>query len=366
VGSGFRRLALAWALQSGPLLGPAIAGQRAYWHLDPVERLGALAPFAIWGAPTPRFVAGELVWLVDGYLASDAFPGSTRVRWRGDWVGALRAGFIGVVHAETGETTIYLRHTADEVAKEWRALTDSLIQPASALPPEIARAIPYPSELLEAQVRVLSEAHWGLGQVIGRPEGIGVTGPSDDAMWEPDTTGVELAAPYERAQQRQVSALVRGRIADGWEILSVFRIDSLLSLPDPTSLQGKWGRFATFQQLKDSVEKEGARLEPGPIRYWPTSVGLGAYQPCFARREGEEPAVVWVNLAIGDRRGAGHDMEEAWQNLLGLSAPIIAAGERGSLLFEARRYMQAADAALRRGDLEAFGRAWEALKRALR
>jgi hypothetical protein len=35
-------------------------------------------------------------------------------------------------------------------------------------------------------------------------------------------------------------------------------------------------------------------------------------------------------------------------------------------LFEARRFVDAADAALRRGDLEAFGRAWDALKRTLK
>jgi uncharacterized protein len=366
VGSGLRRLVLAWALQSAQLLGPASGDRRVFWHLDPVERCNTLAPFAVWGAPAPRYIGGELVWLVDGYLPSGAFPGSTRVRWRGRSVGALRAGFIGVVHAETGKTTLYLRHTADEVAKEWRALTDSLIQPSSALPSEILRALPYPAELLEAQVRVLSEPHWGLGQVIGRPEGIGVTGPSDEALWEPDTTGVQIVFPYERAQQRQVAAVVRAHVADGWELLSVFRVDSLLSLPDPTGLQAKWARFPTFQQIKDSVEKDGGRLEPGPTRYWTTSVGLGAYQPSFAQREGQDPAMVWVSLAIGDRRGAGHDLEEAWQNLLGLSAPIIAAGERGSALFEARRYLQAAEAALRRGDLEGFGRAWEALKRTIR
>lgn len=366
IGTGIRRLALAWALQSGQLLGPVGSAERVYWHLDPVERLTNLAPFAVWGAPTPRLIGGELVWLVDGYLPSGAFPGSSRVRWRGDWIGSLRAGFLGVVRAETGKTAIYLRHTADEVAKQWRTLTDSLVQPSSALPPEIVRALAYPAELLEAQVRVLSEAHWGLGQVIGRPEAIGVTGPSEEGMWEPDTSGVQLVIPYERAQQRQISAVVRARVADGWEVLSAFRLDSLLSLPDPTTLQSKWSRFPTFQQLKDSVERDGARLEPGTIRYWPTSAGLGAYQPSYARREGEEPAMVWLSLAIGDRRGAGHDLEEAWQNLLGLSAPIISAGARGSQLLEARRYIQAADAALKRGDLEAFGRAWEALKRVLR
>jgi hypothetical protein len=366
VGSGLRRLALAWALQSGRLLGPAAGGQRVFWHLDPVDRLTALAPFAVWGAPAPRIIGGELTWLVDGYLSSEAFPGSTRVHWRGGWVGALRPGLIGVVHAETGGTAIYLRHTADEIGKQWRVLTDSLIQPSSAIPSEILRALPYPPELLEAQVRVLSEPHWGLGQVIGRPEAIGVTGPSDEALWEPDTTGVQIVIPFERAQQRQIAAVIRARVADGWELLSAFRVDSLLSLPDPPTLQAKWVRFPTYQQIKDSVEKDGGHLEPGPIRYWMTSIGLGAYQPSFSQREGQEPAVVWVSLAMGDRRGAGHDLEEAWQNLLGLSAPIISAGERGTQLFEARRFVQAAEAALKRGDLEAFGQAWEGLKRTLR
>lgn len=366
VGTGLRRLALAWALQSGRLLTPVGARERVYWHLDPVERLGVLAPFAVWGAPVPRLVGGELVWIVDGYLASEAFPASSRVRWRRQSVGSLKAGFVGVIHAETGQTSVYLRHTADDVAKQWRALTDSLIQPSSALPPEILRALPYPAELLEVQVRVLSEPHWGLGQALGRPEAVGIMGPSDEALWEPDTSGVQIVVPYERAQQRQISSVVRAHEADGWEVLSVFRVDSLLSLPDPTSLQSKWSRFPTFQQVKDSVEKEGARLEAGPIRYWITPVGLGAYQPSFAQREGQEPSVVWLSLAVGDRRGAGHDLEEAWQNLLGLSAPIISAGERGSQLLEARRFLEAAEAALKRGDLEAFGRSWEGLKRTLR
>lgn len=144
------------------------------------------------------------------------------------------------------------------------------------------------------------------------------------------------------------------------------RLDTLVSLPDPASLGTRWGKFPTFQQLRDSVEKEGSRLEAGPVRYWPTAVGLGAYQPWFAHREGAEPQLKWVSLAVPDRRGAGHDFDEAWQNLLGLSAPIISAGARGSQLLEARRHLDAAEAALTRGDLEGFARAWEALKRTLR
>jgi hypothetical protein len=366
IGSGLRRVALAWALQSGSLLGPVAAVEKAFWHLDPADRLERLAPFAVWGTPVPRFIGGELVWLVDGYLFSRTFPGSTRVEWRGEEIGSLHAGFVGVVRAESGVTRIYLRHSADELAKAWQGMFDSLVQPASAMPAEVARALAYPVELAEVQVRVLQQSHWGLGQLVGRSESVGPSGPPEDARWEPDTSGVEQVVPFERDQQRQIAAIAQARVADGWETLSILRIDSILSLPSPTVLQTRWARFPTFQQLKDSVEKAGARIDPGPVRYWPTAQGLGASQAWFVQRQGMEPAAVWLTLAVTDRRGAGHDLDEAWQNLLGLSAPIISAGERGSRLLEARRYLDAAEAALRRGDLEAFGRAWDGLKRTLR
>jgi uncharacterized membrane protein (UPF0182 family) len=281
-------------------------------------------------------------------------------------VGALQAGFIGVVRAESGATTIYLRHTAGELAKEWQLLSDSLVQSASAMPSEVARALPYSGELLEAQVRVLAAPHWGLGKLLGRTEEVGIGGPLPDARWEPDTSGIEQVVPYEGLGQRQISAVVQARVVDGWEVIAILRIDSLLSLPSPSLLITRWTRFPTYQQLKDSVEKTGGRLEPGPVHYAPASEGLGAYQAWFVDREGAPPTLVWVSVAVTEKRGAGHDLEEAWQNLLGLSAPTISAAERGALLFEARRHMLAAEAALKRGDLEAFGRAWEALKQALR
>jgi len=366
VGSGLRRLTLAWALQSAALLGAGTERRFAYWYLDPVERLRKLVPYATWGAPVPRLIGGELVWIVDGYLASEGYPGTTRVRWQEQWVGSVRVAFVGVIHAQSGETRIYLRHAADELAKEWQALYDGLIEPASATPPEVVRALGYPQDLLEIQLRVLAQAHWGIGQAIGRTEHGGMAGPARDAQWERDTSGVEQIVPFQRPSERHVSALVQARMADGWEALNILRVDSILALPDPASLQTRWGRFPTFQQLKDSVEKAGGRVEPGAIRYFITSQGLGAYQVHVARHEAAEPVLVWVSLAVLERRGAGHDLDEGWQNMLGVSAPIISAGDRGSQLLEARRYLTAAEQALQRGDLEAFGRAWEALKRTLR
>lgn len=363
IGSGLRRLALAWTLQSGALLGTGTGGKQVFWHLDPVDRLEQLAPFAVWGVPAPRMIGGELVWLVDGYLPNSFFAGSSRVEWRGRWIGGLRAGFIGVIHAESGATGVYLRHTADAVAETWHDLFPGIVQPASSIPAEVLRALPYPVELLEVQLRVMAQPHWNMGLLSSREDNVEASGPAVDALWKPDTSGLSQVVPFERAGGRQIDAILHAQMADGREVLTIFRVDSLLSLPDPSALQTRWGRMPTYQQLKDSVEKAGARLEAEPVHFWPTSIGLGAYQIHVARRDGSPPSVAWVSLAVADRRGAGHDLEEAWQNFLGLSAPVISATERGTVLFEVKRHLAAADAALRRGDLEAFGHQWEAIKR---
>lgn len=365
VGTGLRRIVLAWALQTGQLLGGVPSDSRVFWYLDPATRLAHLAPFASWGLAVPRMINGEMVWLSDGYVASEAFPGSARVRWRDDDIGSLRAAFVGVVHA-SGVTNIYLRHTADDLlGKSWQSIARGVVEPASAIPPEVSRAVPYPLELLGVQTRVLGQEYWGLGRVEGGGESVEPTGPRDDAIWEADSSGIQYITPFLRPPERQIAAILRARMTDGWETLRILRVDSIFSLPEPATLDNRWARFPSFQQLRDSVEKGGARLESAPVHYWITPEGLAAYQSHFAVGAGQEPALVWISLALGDRRGAGHDVDEAWHNLLGLSAPLISAAERGALLEEARRYLTAADAALKRGDLEAFARAFSALKRTL-
>src|SRR5262249_56284020 len=96
---------------------------RVDWELSPVDRLSRLAPFVSWGEPVPRIIDGDLVWLVDGYLATRSFPLSPRIEWRGRRIGSLRSGFVGTVSAEAGATRIFLRPGADPLAGAWAAVS---------------------------------------------------------------------------------------------------------------------------------------------------------------------------------------------------------------------------------------------------
>lgn len=367
IGGRLRRIALAWALQAGRLLQETAPGYRVSWPLSPAERLARLAPFVEWGPPMARLIAGRLVWFSDGYLTSATFPIADRVRvwWKSQPVGSIRAGFVGTVDAESGETHVYLRHTADPLAEAWAQVSGGVVQAASAIPAEAGRAVAYPPELFRAQARILENSPWSSGKLIGLPDSSMSEVPRPQAGWDRDTSGVFLLLPFEQPEERRVGAVLVGSMADGWETLRLFRLDSLAGLPSPTILESRWNRFTTFEQIRDSVQKSGGEWKDGPIRLAVGPGGVIAYHTYFGLTPYGDPALVWVSLAFGDRLGAGRNLVEAWHNLQGFSAPVIAGGSPVEQVDEARRWVAAADSAFRRGDLEAFGRAFEALKRVL-
>ena len=98
------------------------------------------------------------------------------------------------------------------------------------------------------------------------------------------------------------------------------------------------------------MDRCGSDLSPG---------GPVAYQSHFARDGRGGVSLSWVSVAtVGDRLGAGRTLREAWSNLLGASVPAIAGSAQATRLEEARRWVERADSALRRGDWTTFGQAW--------
>lgn len=361
-----RRVVLAWALQAGGLLGRQQPEARVDWSLTPEARLSRLAPFAEWGAPVPRLVQGELVWLADGYLASGAFPLSRRVEWRGRTVGAVESGLLGVVDAATGVTRVFVRPGAGPLAGAWAGISRGVVQPSTALPEPLLRAAPYPAELFRVQARQVDQGPWKPGALWGRPPTDPAEPPRENIVWTPDTTGPLLLASYERASERRTTAVLVARREEGQDALALVRLDSAVALPSRSALESKWSRFATFDALSDSVREDGGSLEKGPIRFQVEPSGAVAYQSFFARQGEEKPRLAWVSVAAGaERLGAGRTLTQAWDNLLGTSVPAIAGSAQATRLEDARRWLDRADSALRAADWTGFGRAWQGLRRAL-
>jgi uncharacterized protein UPF0182 len=361
-----RRLLLAWALQAGELLGDVGPDARVDWRLSPEDRLERLAPFADWSAPTARVIDGELVWLLDGYLASSTFPLTRRVTWRSHRVGSLRAAFLGTVNAESGAVRVYLQPGADALANTWGRLSNGVVEPASAIPEPVLGAAPYPSDLFRIQAQQLERAPWKVGTVSGTPaHGVSEASPPPQPGWASDTTGPLAVLTFELPAERRLSAVLIGSRDEGRTRLTLVRLDSAATLPVRGVLENRWANFPSYDALNDSIREDGGKLERGPLRVEVGPGGPVAYQGYFALRPSGGTVLAWVSVAALNRLGAGRNLKEAWSNLLGATVPAPPGSAQAGRLDEARRWMEHADSALKVGDWSEFGRAWSSLRNIL-
>jgi hypothetical protein len=360
-----RRLLLAWALQAGELLGDLRSGSRVDWRLSPEERLGRLAPFADWSAPTARILDGELIWVADGYLTSGSFPLTHRVAWRERKVGSVGAAFLGTVNAETGAARVYLQPGADALATTWSKVSSGVVEPAAAIPESVLRAAPYPGDLFRAQVQQLERAPWKAGTMSGSPaQGVSES-PPPQTSWAADSSGPVLVSTFESPGDRRLSAVLMGSRDEGRTHLTLVRLDSSATLPVRSVLENRWANFPSYDALSDSIREDGGKLERGPVRVEIASGGPVAYQAYFAHRPSGGMVLAWVSVAAPSRLGAGRTLKDAWSNLLGATVPAPPGSAQAGRLDEARRFMQDADSALKVGDWSRFGKAWTGLRNIL-
>lgn len=361
LGGFFRRLALAWAVQTGDVLPRSFPDSDAVaWRLDPIARLAALVPDAIWTDPDPVFVDGRLTWLCAGTVPLTAFPLSRRETWRGVDLAGGDPGFLGVIDAVSGRTTVYLRPGAGPAARAVADLSGGFIAPAESLPPVTAEAVTYPPSWLAVQARALADGPFSL------PQAGPIPGDSADLprpIVHRDSLGapVPTVAFVDPEPPGPVAALVEGTVRDARLTPVVIRIGSAASVAGPGRLDRQWGRFTGFERLSDSLQQVGDRLIAGPVQYLVTGGRLIAVRRQYRAGSRGTLAVAWVEVAAGDRLGAGPDLGAAWANLQGRLPPPSphTAPDR---MAEVRRWVARADSALRRGDLTTFGRAFEALK----
>lgn len=349
IGGTWRRVAIAWGTQSSAALGVRSADASLSWRRAPHDRVRHLFPPAWWDEPRPLLRNGQLWWIVDGWFTAEGAPLAPAIPWEGGVARYARPGLIAVVDAEGGAVSIYRRPDADAIVSAWAEIADGLLQPSESIP----------SGLLEASPsgRALS--------VVSRALQPGAELPRATLVWGPRGPVPQFAFSGEGAQgggPDRVSGVLYGAAEEGY--LMVRWPDGTAPLA-PRVLNTRWGRFASLERLEDSVRSAGGRLEAGAVRYDLTTSATLAVRNRWAISAAGAPSVAWVEVGQGDRLGAARTPATALTNLHGESAPVVPAPDLPDALSEARRWTARADSALRAGDLQAFGRAFEALKRVL-
>lgn len=330
----WRRVALAWVLQSPQIARNTQPGDRLLWRRTAGERFTRLAPFASFARPAPAIVDGGLWWLALGYVTAEAFPLVDPVETPFGRVSYLRAGLVGAMRATTGETRFWLLPGADSLTATWARLFEPLIAPAESLPASLAAVLPFPrATFTVARQEVIAASpdsdRW---RAVPR-EPFEIPAAGADSTW--------LAQAFVSGTSRRFQGFLFGHTGAAGAALG-YAAPSPLDTP-PQLLVG----------AGDTV--------PGPLRLWAAAGRLASVQGRFIAARNETPRLERVFVTWGDRQGEGETARAALADLLSAGPPGTVDTSLAARWTRAQALFAELDAALAGRDFQRFARAYRAL-----
>lgn len=242
--------------------------------------------------------------------------------------------------------SFYLDPAAGPIARTWADHIGALIAAPDSLPASLSAALPYPAQWLSLQLEAL--------QTNGVISLEGPTNPVSGApvVWDAARPTREIVAG------NGILALVRRKQGKPqWMLDSTFSRRSLR-----LEAERAFAASPELTRIRDSITAVGDTVAWGAIRWWKEGKQLLAWRPLFAlNSQGVSLRGVGTlkNGALRVSRGIGTVADSV------PTSRVDDPGEENPRLREARHWLALADSALRRGDLTAFGRYFEALQRIL-
>ena len=180
VGSWFDRLLFSVKFQEQNILLSNLVNEESkiLYVREPRDRVEKVAPWlTLDGDPYPAVVKGRVVWIIDGYTTTDAYPYSERttlgeatadsVNTRSsalavqprEQVNYIRNSVKATVDAYDGTVTLFEWDTNDPVLKTWSKAFPGVVTPRSQIPAELEVHFRYPEDLFKVQREILSRYH---------------------------------------------------------------------------------------------------------------------------------------------------------------------------------------------------------------
>jgi len=315
-----------------------------------------------WMPPDLVIVNSRPTWLLQGMVAVTTFPLATRAAWSSRQVAGAGPVLLCTIDIASGTTRFYLDPAADSLGAAWARFIGPLVEATASLPATVRSAVPYDYTWFEAQLAVLEGSTWHAGRLPRQLAGQGASAP----VWVTATLPGRQTA-LEDAAHGDVVTVATAYRAGGVPQLRLDRREPDGSLAGNRSeLRQAWSRTPIMMHFNDSLAAAGDSISLRSIRWHVGSGALAAWRPVFALPRRAAPVLVWVTTAVGERIGGGHAATPAWLTVTRPAEKVEDHGPDASASLDlARQMMARADSAFRRGDMTAFGRAYEELRRAL-
>lgn len=392
--SFIRLLAFAWRFGDETLLfaREITPDSRLVFRRPVRERVREIAPFILWDSdPVPVIFEGRIVWLLDGYTASDSYPlarqtalGRTRTRY-------LRNSVKAAVDAVTGAVALYRMDAEDPILATYSRIFPEMFRPLDTMPPGLRRHLRYPEVAFLTQAEILQEYHlervdafyagqdvWQRPQQAALGGGVRPYRPVRGLMPVPMNGSVEYltAVPYiARGRQNMTALLLARNDQDRYGELTLVELPRDQQVPGPGQVQAMIEQDPVIAPELSLLRQRGSTVEMGKLRVLPLDSSVLYVQPIFLSAD-EHPIPELWGIVVSDGRnisiGPSLAVAVAGLNLTGRlvvdDAMVPMAWEpradptMGTWPRQALDLLERADQRLRAGDWGGYGRAMDELR----
>lgn len=402
IGGFLQRALFAWRFKDVNLLisGLIEGDSRIMIYRSIYERVPKAAPFLKFdGDPYSAIVEGRLVWIWDAYTTTDQYPYSQPLALEdhasttqsgtpplvGD-VNYIRNSVKVVVDAYDGSMTYYVTDPEDPIIQVWQSAFPSLFTPMDDAPAALLEHFRYPENLFQVQAAQYATYHvtdptvfYGnqdFWQIPEDPTLVTETGGPVDMrpyyllMRLPGETEEHfvLIQPFTPQGRQNMVAWMAARSDPGVEYGNVqaFQFPSGQNIDGPTQVFSRINQDARFSAERTLLSQGGSDVLFGDLLVIPIDDGLLYVLPVYVRstQTNAIPELKRIVVVNGDRVGIGDTLREALSDSLsgevveppdGEEPPIGSVQQQiQELLAEAAAHFEAAQTALRAGDLATY------------
>ena len=322
------------------LTGQLGAESRMMIHRRINDRLSTLAGFVHWDSDPYMVLTneGRPVWLVDGYLTSDAHPYSRPLQTEAmGQFNYIRNSVKAAVDAYDGSVHIYVFDPTDPLVRAYRNLFPQLFTDVDKMPADLRAHARYPETIFRIQAEMYRTYHmrdaesfynkadqWDIARSMLTQEGQAQTvEPSYLVATLPGESEAEflLMIPFTPRNKDNLIGLMAAR-CDGPHLGEVVTL--LLSKQEtifgPMQVEAQVNQDQNISKDLTLWNQQGSQVLRGQMQVLPAGGGFLYVQPVYIQaKEARMPQLKKVVVAVGNRLIYTDTYEQALAQLAGMS-----------------------------------------------
>ncbi|MFB9516382.1 UPF0182 family membrane protein [Streptomyces purpureus] len=427
--NAFNRAAYAVAFSEPQILysGAIGEGSRILYNRTPKERVEAVAPWlTIDGDAYPAVVDGRIQWIVDAYTTTNGYPYASRttlgettadaltvgnqqrtVVAQQNQVNYIRNSVKATVDAYDGTVNLYQWDTKDPVLKTWMKAFPDTVKPRAEIKPGLMQHLRYPQDMFKVQRELLTRYHvedpaqfysgsdaWQVPDDPTNKDGnavppyyLSMKMPGDQQQRFSLTT---TFTPNGRPNLGGFMAVDADATSKEYGRIRLLRVTS--DVPGPAQVQSKLNGLPSVAQFVRDMKGADSDIQYGNLLTVPLDGGFLYVEPVYAQgRNALYPLLKKVAVSYVDADQPDGDTTKdttVFENTLGegLNAvfgvegakptppppgettpkpPATADAALNQAIADAQKAYADAEAALKKGDWTAYGKAQETLQDAI-